>query len=111
MGWEPAEVTTYEYDEAGRAVRSITVREPEFSAWDLAVLLADRADERVPRGRHGLPISEATDPANQFAFEAEGPTTDWAQKVLDEAEAEYRRKWPKAPHGALLFKVRRRDAT
>jgi hypothetical protein len=111
MGWEPGEVTTYEYDDAGRVVRSVTVREAEFSSWDLAVLMADRENERIPRGRHGLPIAEATDATNQFAYEVEGPTTDWAQKTLDEFEAEYRRKWPKAPHGALLYKVRRRDAT
>lgn len=89
-------------------VRAVTIREPEFSAWDRAVLLADVADSRVQRGSHGLPISEASDPANQFAFEVEPPVMDWAQKAMDDAREVYRKQNPQSPMGALMWKVRRR---
>lgn len=108
MGWEPGEVTTFEYDDAGRVVRAVTVREPEFSAWDRAVLLADVAASRVPRGRHGLPLSEASDPANQFAFEVPTPRMDWAQKALDDAQEAFKKQNPKASMNALMWKVARR---
>ncbi|WP_285797794.1 hypothetical protein [Micromonospora sp. NBRC 107095] len=39
-GWEPTEATTYEYDEGGRLVRSVTVREPEWSDMDRAWMAA-----------------------------------------------------------------------
>lgn len=41
-GWEPTEVTTYEYDDAGRVTRTITRRESEWDEserqWALALL-------------------------------------------------------------------------
>lgn len=108
LGWEPAEVTTYERDEAGAIVRAITVREPEFNSWDRAVLLADVAASKVPRGAHGLPLSETTDPANQFAYEVPNPVMDWAQKALDDQQALYKKQHPNSPMGGLLWKVARR---
>ena len=83
----------------------MTVREPEFSAWDLAVLLADRHDERLPRGRHGLLLAEATNPENKDAFEVDLPTTDFAQLALDRAQERYRKAWPGAEMGSLLWRV------
>lgn len=109
MGWEPGEVTTYEYDDGGRLIRSTTVHEAEFSAWDRAVLLADVAASKVPRGRHGLPLHETTDPDNQFAYEVLPPRMDWAQKALDEFQEAYKKANPKASLGALMWKVARRD--
>ena len=108
-GWEPASVTTFEYDESGRMVRAVTVREPEFSAWDRRVLADDVAASKVRRGAHGIPVAEAADPENQFAFEVPPPTMDWAQKALDDAQAAYRKQNPKAPLGALLWRVTRRS--
>lgn len=102
-------MTTFEYDDDGRLARAVTVREPEYSPWDRAALLADVADSKIPRGAHNLPLSETTDPRNQFAYEMEPPTMDWAQKVLDDAQEAYRKKNPNAPMGALLWKVKRRE--
>lgn len=109
MGWEPASVTTFEYDESGRLARAVTVREPEFTPWDRAALLADVADSKELRGSHGRLISEVTDPANQFAYEAEPPAMDWAQKALDDAQEAYKKKNPKASLGALLWRVTKRS--
>lgn len=39
-GREPAGVTEHEYDDAGRLIRSVTTREPEWTEHDLADLLA-----------------------------------------------------------------------
>lgn len=39
-GWEPRTVTEYEYDQAGRLVRSVTTREPEWDDEQRAVMLA-----------------------------------------------------------------------
>lgn len=39
-GREPVETTVYEYDEAGRLVRSVTTREPEWTEQDTAEILA-----------------------------------------------------------------------
>lgn len=108
LGWEPGEVTTYEYDDDGRLLRAVTVREPEYSAWDRAVLLADVAASKVPRGHHGVPLHEAADPENQFAFEVPPPRMDWAQKALDDAQEAFKKQNPKAPMGALMWKVARR---
>jgi hypothetical protein len=38
-GWEPAEITTYEYDDAGRLIRATTVREPEWGEVDRAAAI------------------------------------------------------------------------
>lgn len=108
MGWEPASITTYEYDDSGRLSRAVTVREPEYTAWDRAALLRDVADSKIRRGSHGLPLSETTDPENQFAYEAETPAMDWAQKALDDAQEAYKKQNPKASLGALLWRVKKR---
>lgn len=109
LGVEPAEVTTFEYDEAGRLVSAVTVREAEFSAWDRAVLVADWKRTNVLRGRHGLPLSEALDPANQFGFEVLPPLTDWAQKKLNEVQDAFKKKYPEADMDALLWEVKKLD--
>lgn len=86
----------------------MTVRESEFSAWDRSVLFADVAASKVPRGAHGLPLSEAADPDNQFAFEVLPPRMDWAQKALDDAQEAFKKANPKASMSALMWKVARR---
>lgn len=93
-------------------VRAVTVREAEYSAWDRAQLLADVAASKVRRGGHGLPLSETTDPKNQFAYDVPRspigiptPGTDWAQKVLDEAQEQYRKIFPNEPMGSKLWRV------
>ncbi|RUQ06685.1 hypothetical protein D8M34_06600 [Microbacterium sp. HSID17254] len=108
FGWEPSTVTTYEYDGSGRVVRAVTVQESEFSDWDVAALLADRAEAAVPRGPHGIPIADATDPANQYKFSVELPTTDFAARALHEAQERYRKQYPDADMGSLLWRVERK---
>lgn len=110
LGIEPAEVTTFEYDEAGRLVSAVTVREAEFSAWDRAVLVADWGRSSARVGRHGRLLSEALDPANQFAYEVPPPVTDWAQKKLNEAQEAYKKKYPQADMDALLWEVTMRES-
>lgn len=41
-------------------------------------------------GPHGIPMSEATDPVNQFAFEtAKAPVIDWAARALAAGKKSY----------------------
>jgi len=108
-GWEPGEVTTFEWDGAGRLVRAVTVREAEFSEVDVAMLLAEFERANVLRGRHGRPMSEATAPENQFAYDVPPPTTDWAQKKLKEAQEAFKKSWPQADMDSLLWLVTKRD--
>ena len=93
-GWEPAEVTTYEYDGDGRLVRSTTVREAEFTPDEVASLLASRRAAGVRRGSHGYTIAEATDPANQFAFAPSKPVRDWAMKAMHSAQQQWYAEHP-----------------
>lgn len=116
MGWEPAEVTTYEYDDDGRVVRAVTVREPEFSAYDRALFYERWQLDKEPRGSHGMPLSETTDPDNRYAYDVPRnekgvptPITDYAQEALDKAQAEYRSRFPDEHMGSKLWRVRKKD--
>lgn len=74
-------VTTFEYD-GDRLVRQVTVREPEWTPDGVGVLLASRHLEHEVNA-YGIPLREAMDPANQFAYEAqERPEVDWSEKAL-----------------------------
>ena len=62
-GWEPAERTTYEYDETGRLVASTTVREAEWDAEQQAWMVAlgvYRSQIHEPCGGY-LPETTAAD--------------------------------------------------
>jgi hypothetical protein len=108
MGWEPAEVTYYEY-EGDRLVRSVTVREPEWSVDDRALVIASRRAERVKRGPHGYPLEVAMDPANQFAFDPGNPSRDWAMKALQDAQEAFFTANPSARGDrSLVWDVKRR---
>jgi len=99
-------VTRYEYDDAGRLVRSVSIPEPEWTREDVAMLVVSRHAERSI-GPHGLPMSEATDPANQWAFET-GRVMDWAEKKrLDDIEA-YKKENPDQNMHGLTFNVRKK---
>lgn len=66
LGREPRTITTHEYDEAGRLTRSVTHREPEWTAEDrgwLQALLAEQAE--TCRGC-GHPVDESADPASAY---------------------------------------------
>lgn len=66
--------------------------------------LANQAE----RGSHGFLMSEAMDPANQFAFVAsEKPRVDYAEKARLDAQTAYYKKWdrdgePVNRHGHLF---------
>lgn len=93
--------------------RAVTVRESEYSLQDQARLLADWDAEHTNRGPHGVPVSEATDPANNpFSTSSTGhfvaePVIDFAQDAIDRAR-EARAKALKNPEDdwALLWRVR-----
>jgi len=93
-------------DASGEVV-SVTVVEPRFTPAEKALLLASRLDERVPRGGHGHRLDEATDPAYQYAWHADLPTTDFAQEAINKAQDAYRSAYPDADMGALLWSVSR----
>lgn len=88
-------MTRYEYDENGRLARSVSIPEPEWSMADVAFLVASRQRERE-YGPHGFLLSEATDPANQYAFEGQAkPRVDYAEKARLDAEQAYYKQWDK----------------
>lgn len=89
----------------------VTVREPEYTARDRALLLQSLADRKQPRGPHGIPIAEATDPAHQYDWEVDLPTQDFAQQQLNRYIDKYKKTYPDADLSALLWKVHRRDGT
>lgn len=103
-GWEPAEVTDYEYD-GDRLVRAVTRRESEFDDRQVAILLA-AVELGKDVGPHGIPITEATDPQNSLQlkrkdpsrprghYRAVGPVTDYAEEALQMAKADHYRDKP-----------------
>lgn len=79
-------------------MRSVTTREPEFSSGQTTLLLAYK-DYVADLGPHGIPMSEAMDPANEHAFVATGnglPTIDFAEKAVQDARDAYDKAWPNA---------------
>lgn len=59
----------------------------------------------APRGRHGLLLSEATDPKNRGKFKVPLPITDFAQKALDDFQDRYKREYPDADTNSLRWLV------
>lgn len=85
-------VTHYEYD-GDRLVRSVSVSEPVWSPEDVALLVASKQYERS-LDENGVPISESTDPVNQFRFKGpEKPLTNWATKTRDDLRDAYYKKY------------------
>lgn len=104
-GWEPAEVTRFYYDDAGRLSHAVTTREPEFGDADRIALHAARDEQHAPRGRHGILLSDATDPAKQYRWKVPLPTLDFAQAELDKTKARYLKAYPDVDADALLWRV------
>jgi len=114
QGWEPEEVTAYEYDSDGRLVRSVTTRESEFDDEQRTLLLAI-IDFESGIGAHGHPYAEAmsdeADPTNyggHWRYEGVGPFTDHAEKAKADAIDTYKAQFPKdAPPNmnGLVFRV------
>lgn len=75
---------------------TVVTRDPEYTPVDLARLLAARRVEQSTPD-HGIPMAEAMDPANQYAFEApDMPDVDWAAKVRKDKQDAYYNAWPDA---------------
>jgi hypothetical protein len=87
----------------------VTVTESRFTVQDKMVLLASRRADQVPRGSHGFTLEEATDPANQYRFKADLPTTDFAAKALKTAQDAYEKTYPDADMSSLLWRVDLKD--
>lgn len=86
----------------------MTVREPEFDRKSLLLLRAHHFLEGS-KGSHGIPMDEATDPANQFAFVAPSePTVDWAEQARGAAAEAYYKQYPDVSRAGHLWGVTRR---
>jgi hypothetical protein len=85
----------------------VTVREPEYNDRDRARLFALRGEDLIPRGSHGLPLSEATDPAYQYEWRVPLPTQDFAKAKLDAEQEAFKKQYPDADMGSLLWRVTR----
>lgn len=91
-------VTRFEYDDAGRLIRSVSVSEPEWSPDDVALLVASKILGREI-GSHGFPMSEAMDPANQFGFSGpQAPLVDFAEKARLDAQDAFYKQHDKKDH-------------
>ena len=92
-------------------VRQVTLREPEWSPADVAVLLAARRLEG-DMGSHGVPMSEATDPANAgTVIVNESPRVDYARLAVMKQQEPYYEAYPaaKADRAAHIWYVKGRD--
>ena len=87
-------------------VRTYAIPEPEWTRDDVALLLASRQRDRE-YGPHGVLMSEAQDPASQFAYTAE-PVMDWVEKARKDFEDAYRRNNPDASLNGIMFRAKRR---
>lgn len=105
-GREPAEVTEHEY-EGGRLVRSVTVREPEWTEQDLLEVLALAEYRDSLCDCCGLPKSQV------WVHERDAPpfvVSKWlclARRTLNETQAHlFSDKPPTPSQQALLWSVR-----
>jgi hypothetical protein len=91
---------------------TVVRRDPEFTREDVALFLARRRKKADAESRsYGIPLSEALDPANQFAFKGPAaPVVDYAEKAyLDALEAYYKRNPDANKHGHRWGPVTRRE--
>lgn len=98
-------MTTHEYDDAGRLVRTVTVAEPEWTADEVALFLAARRVE-ADMGPHGIPWSEAMAPNAKFVADPV-PLQNAAVAAAARAKDAYFTQWKDAPREGLVWKVRR----
>lgn len=109
-GWEPAEVTTFEYD-GDRLVRQVTVREPEFTPDEVNLLVASRRVE-AGMGSHGVPMAEATDPkyAGKWRINEE-PRVDYVSLAIAKNRDTHYTQYPRAKDDARshIWYVKGRD--
>ena len=103
-------MTTYEYD-GDRLVRSVTVREPEWDSVERALVVAAKR-KRAEMGSHGVPMHEATDPANAGTWVInEFPRVDYVKLAMNERRDRYYAQYPdsKKEQSAHIWYVKGRD--
>lgn len=113
LGRELRSVTTYEYDDTGRLVRSVTVHESPWTEEDLGWAKAHQQnlDDRCP-GPCGLPLSETTAMANGepvHSYEVELPMRCQACDELAKKQEAHGESGQVIRPQALLWTVRRTD--
>lgn len=111
-GWEPAEVTTHEYDDAGRLIRSTTVREAEWGELDRGAMLALAAYEADLCSGCSQPLEDATKPENEELWVGEVTArchSCTAAEILREQLEKRVENKTLTQAGALLLRTRLRD--
>jgi len=113
QGWEPAETTTYEYDDAGRVISATTTREPEWDREQLAMMLAHIENE-ASIDSLGFPIAESTSPdgdennkQGKYLYRAEKPIVNFAARAQENAQEAYRKAHGGELPSYLHFPVKR----
>lgn len=101
QGWEPAEHTTYEYDDQGRLIASTTVREAEWDAKSRGWAVGLVELEKQECGTCGGWLPETTDPAMEESFRAQQPVRCWkchwhydAMDLIHATDANGQTKYP-----------------
>ncbi|MET0419313.1 MAG: hypothetical protein ABW022_25145 [Actinoplanes sp.] len=100
------ETTTYEYDDAGRVVRSTTDREPEWSEQDRAWMYALRLWRSWQCPIHHGPLSECTsnyETGTQFKVDKVRCRAQYQLLVAQEADES------KDHPGSVLWSVSKRE--
>jgi hypothetical protein len=105
-GWEPTQQHLFEYEPVvwwkpwtwDRIKQVVVITEPEWNPEEVALLLAS-AEFEGGLNPLGTPLSEATDPANQFAYPPpSSPVVDWQMQALAKGQnAYYKNDDPKNP--------------
>lgn len=98
-------MTFYQY-EGDRLVASVSVPEPEFSAADVAALVASRRAEAAPRDAYGVLLSEATDPELRYSWAPE-PVTDFVVEAVEKAREKVKKDFPDTNMAGWMWTVKR----
>lgn len=93
------ESTRYVYD-GDRLVESVTVRSPEFTADDLALLRA--SVERDRTNQYGVPLDEAYDKKNINKWHG-ASMVDFSAAVVDRYKDQLRKQYPDDPLYGHVF--------
>ena len=89
MGWEPRQVTTYEYDDQHRLVRAVTETEAEWDDTERAWATALGDVEADACGGCGQPLSETLQPEAYQGYRAGPPAVCQGCKALHARQREY----------------------
>lgn len=112
LGWEPQQTTVFEYDGAGRLIRSVTTTEAEFDDEQRALAIAHHLLAQDV-GEYGESLSEAfspdADPLNEdgkYRYKA-GLRINFAAKAVEDAVAQSRKEHPEGSEHGHRWVVRK----